>query len=254
MGPGDIVIMDEPATNLHPKAQEELRDFLEQFGHEHGITFVISTHCPFFVNPDRYDALRIVTTENCRSKIENKYTAVNWQDPDSLKAIKDALTVRTHVLYGPDSHVVWVEGITDYNYLTMFKNLIGNELHKKLRFLPFNGVGRDINQSRDILKELSEANLRGSSILCDGDEAGLRMKEAAKGSCFEDLALISDISGEEKSFTEIEDLFSEDDRDKFGITQKLASLSSTMKSSCKLEDFSAETINNFNSLLDYLAN
>ena len=35
------MIMDEPATNLHVKGQEELRQFLKEFATKNGITFII---------------------------------------------------------------------------------------------------------------------------------------------------------------------------------------------------------------------
>ena len=60
---------------------------------------------------------------NNRAHIENLFTAANINDPDSLLPIKDALTIKQNILYDLGTEVFWVEGITDYNYLTLFKKL-----------------------------------------------------------------------------------------------------------------------------------
>lgn len=82
------------------------------------------------------------------------------------------------------------------------------------------------------------------------------MRKNCKDSVFDNLICISDLSNDQK-FTEIEDLFSKEDKEKFGILidnniVKKASLSSIMKKTCKLQDFSEETINNFENLFNLL--
>ena len=41
--PGDIIVMDEPATNLHISAQKELRVFLKEIARRRDITIVLAT-------------------------------------------------------------------------------------------------------------------------------------------------------------------------------------------------------------------
>ncbi|MBQ3621206.1 hypothetical protein II941_00010 [bacterium] len=62
--PGDIIIMDEPGTNLHVKGQEELRDFLKKFSINSGITFAIATHTPFLVDLDYLDEIRLLIPQS----------------------------------------------------------------------------------------------------------------------------------------------------------------------------------------------
>lgn len=50
--PGDIIVMDEPATNLHPEGQKELRAFIKKFAIENNLTFIIATHSPFLIDAD----------------------------------------------------------------------------------------------------------------------------------------------------------------------------------------------------------
>lgn len=253
LNPGDIIIMDEPATNLHPQGQKELRDFIKNFAIKNDLTFVIATHSPFLINIDNFDELRVVSTDNNRAKISNLFTAVNMEDPDSLLPIKESLTIKQNVLYDIDTEVIWVEGITDYNYLTMFKRLLKKE---NIAFLPFQGVGTDDTQQKEIIQKLVNIKFYKRNILVDGDKAGKAMRKNCKDTVFDNLICISDLSNDQK-FTEIEDLFSKEDKEKFGLLidnniVKKASLSSIMKKTCKLQDFSEETINNFENLFNLL--
>lgn len=247
--PGDIIVMDEPATNLHPKGQQELRAFLKRFARENDLTFIIATHSPFLIDPDNYDEIRVVSMENNRSKIDNLFSAVNDEDPDSLLPIKESLTIEQNVLYNLDTEVVWVEGITDYNYLTLFKRLL-NE--KNIAFLPCNGIGADDQSQERILNRLISIKFHKRNLLVDGDTAGQKMKKACKGTAFENLVCVSDLCEGGKKFIEIEDLFSEEDRKKFGLPSKSAGSSYLMKSTCTPESFSAETIDNFKKLFALL--
>lgn len=246
---GDIVIMDEPATNLHPKGQQELRSFIKDFARKNDITFIIATHSPFLIDPDNYDELRVISMENNRSKIDNLFCAVNDDDPDSLLPIKESLTIEQNVLYNLDTEVVWVEGITDYNYLTMFKKLL-NE--KNISFLPYKGVGTSDAIQKKILNRLISIKFHKRNILVDGDTAGLKMKEICKDTVFDSVVCISDLNNEEKKFIEIEDLFSNEDRKKYNLPDKTAKSSSIMKNVCTLESFTDETISNFKSLFALL--
>lgn len=247
--PGDIIVMDEPATNLHPKGQQELRSFMKDFAKKNDLTFIIATHSPFLIDVDNFDELRVISMENNRSKIDNNFFAVNNGDPDSLLPIKESLTIEQNVLYNLNTEVVWVEGITDYNYLTMFKALLGE---KNLAFLPCNGIGNNDELQTGILKRLQSIQFHKRNLLVDGDNAGKKMKESCKGTSFEDVVCVSDLNEEGKTFVEIEDLFSKSDREKFGLPDKTAISSSLMKANCTLDSFSEETIANFRKLFELL--
>ena len=254
---GDIVVMDEPATNLHPEGQRELRRFIKEFAIKNDLTFVIATHSPFLIDPDNYDELRIVSMNNNRSKIDNLFTVVNLNDPDSLLPIKDALTIKQNVLYDFDTEVIWVEGITDYNYLTLFKKLLG---YTNIAFLPFQGVGENEKNQKAIIERLKKIKLYKRNMLVDGDRAGLAMKQNCQNTAFDKIKLVSDIkSASGRKIIEIEDLFSEEDRQKYPVlnkndeaSYKKAYLSSLMKDHCQKDDFSQETLDNFSKLFELL--
>ena len=251
--PGDIVIMDEPATNLHPQGQAELRKFIKEFAVKNDILFIIATHSPFLIDTDNYDELRVVSMENNRSRIDNLFTIVNMGDPDSLLPIKESLTIKQNVFYDLDTEVVWVEGITDYVYLTMFKNFLGI---KNMAFLPFNGVGTSKEETAEILKKLVDIKFHKRSLLVDADKAGKDMYgQAKKGKAgFDTIHNLSEveIAGNKKARV-IEDLFSSEDKKKYDmICEKRSLWISDMKNHAKKEDFSEETIANFTKLFEVL--
>lgn len=250
---GDIIIMDEPATNLHPEGQKELRKFIKEFALKNDLTFIIATHSPFLIDPDNYDELRIVSMNNNRSKIDNLFSAVNLDDPDSLLPIKDALTIKQNVLYDMDTEVVWVEGITDYNYLTLFKKLLDV---KNVNFIPYNGNGKTEEDSKKVLSKLINIKFYKRGILVDGDRAGKNMATLCENTAFKDrIYSISDVN---PAFKEIEDLFSDEDKQKYESLNrksdlfKKANYSSVMKKTTKLEDYTEETINNFKKLFEII--
>ncbi len=250
---GDIIVMDEPATNLHPEGQRELRRFIKDFAIKNDYTFIIATHSPFLIDPDNYDELRLVSMMNNRSSIDNLFSAVNNEDPDSLLPIKDALTIKQNVLYDLDNQVIWVEGITDYNYLTMFKKLLNVE---GITFIPYNGNGKTKEDAEAVLSKLVNIKFFKRGMLVDADKSGLEMAKLAEGTVFKDrIYKISDVNPE---FKEIEDMF--DDVDKLSYHSlkeddpmfKSGRLSSLMKNTTKLEDYSEKTINNFKKLFEII--
>lgn len=250
LNPGDIVIMDEPATNLHVKGQQELRVFLKEFAMKNDITIVLATHSPFLIDMDYLDELRVVTMDNNISSINNDFSTIDLEDPDSLKPIKEALTVNNHVLFDPDNKVVFVEGITDYNYMVAFKKKFDV---KDIVFLPIKGVGKygtaDFKaKQKEISKRLIKIKKHMPILMVDGDGAGTSMKNTNKDSELSVFSL-SDIS---PKFKEIEDLFSQEDKSKFNL-EKHSSTSAQFKT-FEVENLalSKETLDNFKQVFDYI--
>ena len=274
---GDIIIMDEPAINLHVKGQEELHDFLKKFAMQSGITFVIATHSPFLVKLDYLDEVRLIIPQsNNTSYINNSFTTVNLDDADSLLPIRKSLTVRNSVLLDPKQIVIFVEGATDYNYLVAMKKLIGN--YNYLTFLPINGVGKkeDENQQKQILEKLRQIKSLNSLILIDSDPNAnnfdrLNKDNKETNEQIESIQL-KDIN---KKFSQIENVFSERDQLKFGlknndspkILNKSIAGSITFKKiiqkeiwkqedkkDYKIDVVDSDTITNFKLIFEYLTN
>lgn len=255
--PGNIIIMDEPATNLHIGGQMELRKFLKEFAVANDITVFIATHSPFLIDLDYLDELRVITMKDGISYIYNDFTTVNDDDPDTLKPIKLSLTVNNHMLLDPDKKVIFVEGITDYNYLTAFKKLYQKD---DVVFLPINGLGNlneDLDKRhKDIVKALQEIRRHNPILLVDGDAAGKNMKEFCEKNKTE-LKVFS-LNEVDDSFKTIESLFSANDltnlkiKDAAGNIEKRSSSSAVLKTFCSAESFSKATMNNFKKLFNFI--
>lgn len=248
--PGDIIIMDEPATNLHVRGQIELRDFLKDFAMQNDITIIIATHSPFLVDIDHLDELRIISNIDNISKIDNDFSTINLDDPDSLLPIKESLTVDSRILLNPDQHLVFVEGITDYNYLVALKKILG---YNNLIFLPIKGIGKK-GMQKEISEKLIKIRRRNPFLLADGDQAGKAMKKVNEDSELK-VMLLTDV---DEKFKEIENLFDESDAIKYGILDKNnkpnkhSSSSSIFKNNVLKEKItlSKTTLNNFKKVFD----
>lgn len=240
---GDIVVMDEPAANIHALGQSELAGFIRQFSVDKGITFVISTHSPFLVSCDNLDELRILAPdEGGHAKIHDKFTVIDTENPDQLDGILKGFTVSRHVLFDPNERTVFVEGITDYNYLTAFKILFGV---KGITFLPINGI-KDTEKVVDKVRTLS----RNPLMLVDGDIPGNILHGYAKNRDVE-VVRLSDI---DPRFYDIESVFTHSDRREFDIGSKEWHASSVFKQYIRQNSgrLSNRTKSNFRKILDYL--
>ena len=263
---GDIILMDEPATGLHVSGQIELRRFLKEFAVKNQVSFVIATHSPFLIDCDHLDEVRVVTRdENGLSHIENNFLTVDSEDSsrdsDKMDSILGALTVGRHIILPPDSRVVFVEGITDYNYLTAFKHLFGIE---GITFLPIGGVKKDHLASK--LRKIASDPI----LIVDSDKAGYIAKEKdGNGKMGIDVIALSDIDPSfmrdinqdnykscaegARGFT-IEDLFSKADFENIVGGSKESNQSAVIKTYIGEYGprFSEETRTNFRKVFDYL--
>ncbi len=238
---GDIVILDEPATHLHVSGQIELRKQIKDFGMRSGITFVVSTHSPFLVNPDYLDEVRIVKKTGAESKIINKFT-MDEKDIDVMMPIKTALTVNRHILMNPEDTLVFVEGVTDYNYLVMSKMISGIE---SITFMPIQGIKRS-TLYRDLLK-ITKTPI----LLVDSDGAGKYVYDKYKDVKGFEVIRLEDIKSE---FDEIESLFSDQDKLLFTTSDKNYKSTSALKNAVvqKRIKLSKDSQNNFRLVLDRL--
>ncbi len=172
-----IYVMDEPATHLSVPARKEFRKFLKEYAHEHNTTFVLATHDPFLVDTDHLDEIRIVEKKEEGSAIENTFNYSLKNDAnrnsDALDKIKRSLGVSQNVFHNPQKHrIIFVEGTTDYCYLSAFK-LYFNEREFKndpipFTFLPISGLKNDSNKMKETIQKLCELD-NNPIVLIDDD-------------------------------------------------------------------------------------
>ncbi len=265
-----IYVMDEPATHLSVPARKEFRKFLKEYAHKHNTTFVLATHDPFLVDTDHLDEIRIVEKETEGSAIENtfNYPLNNAsKDSDALYQIKRSLGVGQHVFHSPQKHrIIFVEGITDYCYLSAFK-LYFNEREFKnnpipFTFLPISGLKKEPNEMKETIQKLHELD-NDPIVLIDDDRKDGSDPQKAKSERFKkankempDPITILQLSSCDENFKQIEDCFSANDREKYAQNKRME-LAMVFKTrllySGKDDVVGEETKKNFLKLFEWIA-
>ncbi len=166
--PGDIVVLDEVGVHLHPQSQIELRNIIKEYGIKKNITFVVTTHSPFFLDNDHLDEVRLITKTNGHTKIENQFDKFN--NTDVITPITTAMAIESYIMQKSTDKVILVEGVTDYNILSGFKHLLSKEddRFKHIIFVPIGGVGKSTHQKVSFICE----KYPDSVVLLDSDDAG----------------------------------------------------------------------------------
>ncbi|WP_104713820.1 AAA family ATPase [Helicobacter cetorum] len=235
-----IVVMDEPATHLSVPARKQFREFLKKYAHENGITFVLATHDPFLVDTDHLDEIRIVEKQKNDSVIHNDFNyPLNdaSKDSDALDKIKRSLGVGQHIFHDPRKHqIIFVEGITDYCYLTAFK-LYFNKRYPQYKdnpinftFLPISGLKDNPKAMKETIKALQTLDRNPIVLIDDDRKSGVdpqkanseKFKEKNKdlGSPITILQLFACCRCD-KYFKQIEDLFSVCDKEKYAKNKRM---------------------------------
>ncbi|GAA8726580.1 hypothetical protein HpDR95_12750 [Helicobacter pylori] len=231
-----IYVMDEPATHLSVPARREFRKFLKEYAHKNHVTFVLATHDPFLVDTDHLDEIRIVEKEAEDSVINKSFNyPLNnaGKDSDALDKIKRSLGVGQHVFHNPQKHrIIFVEGITDYCYLSAFK-LYFNKHNPQFKdnpipftFLPISGLKNNPNEMKETIQKLCE--LDNHPIVLTDDDRKCVFNQNAMSERFkktnEDLGnpiTILQLSDCDRRFKQIEYCFSANDRNKYAKNKRM---------------------------------
>ncbi len=229
-----IYVMDEPATHLSVPARKEFRRFLKEYAHKNHVTFVLATHDPFLVDTDHLDEIRIVEKETEGSVIKNhfNYPLNNaGKDSDALDKIKRSLGVGQHVFHNPQKHrIIFVEGITDYCYLSAFK-LYFNEREFKdnpipFTFLPISGLKNNPNAMKETIQKLCELDnhpivLTDDDRKCDFDQNATSERFKRANKYLGNPITILQLSKCDENFKQIEDCFSANDGNKYAKNKRM---------------------------------
>ncbi|GAA8287697.1 hypothetical protein HpNP123_14730 [Helicobacter pylori] len=229
-----IYVMDEPATPLSAPARKEFRRFLKEYAHKNHVTFVLATHDPFLVDMDHLDEIRIVEKETESSVIKNhfNYPLNNAsKDSDALDKIKRSLGVGQHVFHNPQKHrIIFVEGITDYCYLSTFKLYLCYKEYKDnpipFTFLPISGLKNNPNDMEETIKKLCELDnhpivLTDDDRKCDSDQQATSERFKRANEEMHDPIRILQLSDCDRHFKQIEDCFSANDRKKYAKNKQM---------------------------------
>ncbi|GAA6870547.1 hypothetical protein HpHNI57_02190 [Helicobacter pylori] len=265
-----IYVMDEPAAHLSVPARKEFRKFLKEYAHKHNTTFVLATHDPFLVDTDHLDEIRIIEKETEGSAIKNNFNySLNnaSRNSDALDKIKRSLGVGQHVFHNPKKHrIIFVEGITDYCYLSTFK-LYFNEREFKdnpipFTFLPISGLKKESDEMKETIQKLCELD-NHPIVLTDDDRKDGSDPQRAKSEQFKnaneemhDPITILQLSDCDRHFKQIEDCFSANDRKKYAKNKRMElamAFKTRLLYSGKDDVVSEETKENFKKLFEWIA-
>ncbi|WRB81289.1 ATP-binding protein [Helicobacter pylori] len=231
-----IYVMDEPAAHLSVPARKEFRKILKEYAHKHNTTFVLATHDPFLVDTDHLDEIRIVEKKEEGSAIENTFNYSLKNDAnrnsDALDKIKRSLGVSQNVFHNPQKHrIIFVEGITDYCYLSAFK-LYFNEREFKndpipFTFLPISGLKDNQTNMQKTIQKLCELD-NNPIVLIDDDRRDGSDPQKAKSEQFKraneempDPITILQLSSCDENFKQIENCFSTNDKEKYAKNKRM---------------------------------
>jgi len=250
-----IILIDEPGSYLHPKAQDDVLKFLEKLSEKNQIIF--TTHSPFLIDTKKLTNVRLVTKPDLEkgTKIENNFNANS--DRDTLTPIITAigLDLSKGIEFASKWNIL-LEGVSDYHYLqSILEYLQKTEKYEfpndEIRFIP--SIGH--TQISHILSILHGWGL-GYVVLLDKKGTNRTYKVMKKDGIDDDLIMFVSNKPNES----IEDLFTKTDTDKYKIKDfenKKDSLSKSIISKQFAEDTNKQsftlnktTITNFRNIFD----
>ncbi len=121
--PGDVLLIDEPAAFLHPEAQKEFRDDLNELSKKDIYVF-ITTHSPYMISSDWNNLYNVSMTSN-GTVINKLYNNENI----SKELISElGITKVNDLLFNLSKTFLFVEGERDKECLNKFSDILGYDL------------------------------------------------------------------------------------------------------------------------------
>lgn len=268
-----LFLFDEPAANLHPRAQTKLLHSFSELSKTH--QFIYTTHSHYLIDPARLESTFVIKNENQEDPLDlfdsapelSNITATpyrsfvgNHADQQFYyKPIMDALDYTPSAINLANASVL-IEGKTDFYCLEYFKRIIFKD-HNEIILFPGGGSG-----SLDSLISLLSGWGAEYVILLDGDAAGesekKRYSDKFEAIVENRILTLAEIK-ETKEKVLIEHLFSKTDQELirktyFPTHDKLSkkifhkAIQEMLINQTKLQ-FEEATLKNFKAVLDSLA-
>lgn len=139
-----LVLIDEPGTFLHAKAQSDVLDLLEDRITKRDLV-IYSTHSPYLLPHDRLHRVRIVAKdEESGTFIADKLTdnrLLGDAFTDALSPVMTAIGIGFNQSFSlVNKQNVLVEGISEFYYLHSWSKLIGDNLLSETSVFPATGA------------------------------------------------------------------------------------------------------------------
>jgi predicted ATP-dependent endonuclease of OLD family len=168
-----FLLIDEPGTYLHAKAQRDVLHLLEEkFSREHQVIY--STHSPYLIPADKLHRLRIVLRDGSKgTQVLDRLTHPSLRGEafsDTLSPVITAigLDIRDRIGGLSDRNLL-VEGLSDHIYLSVWCAQLKADLFKNIRIFPGTGAG-----SLPTLASLCIGWGLDFCVLLDRDDEGLK--------------------------------------------------------------------------------
>jgi len=193
--PGDVILIDEPGMYLHPKAQQEMREVLNE--HSKSNQVIYTTHSPYLIDGDNLMQLRLV--EKRKNFVDGEYNEISEirekihqsNNIDTLKPIHDAIGYSLNSeLNLQHKKILICEGVSDYYYVKTLEALFGQNLDCGITFA--NGC----SNIGTIVSLYTGLGISDVYALVDSDKAGIkeRNKLIKDGVLGEDHCLTTDVA------------------------------------------------------------
>ncbi|QKT05146.1 AAA family ATPase [Mycoplasma sp. OR1901] len=248
MKPKFVLIDETFGNNITPQSRKLLVSKLREFAYKTGIIFIVTTHDPFLIDTNYLEELRFVIQNEydglISSTVLSKFHDIDQNHINALNPLLNSFAVSSNVFLDKDkSPIYFVEGITDYCYLTAMAEKLE---YDNIKFLPFQGVKKSSNNIKHLFNITKTPN-----FLVDGDSAGNEFKNDLKEK-FENIVQFKDVP-KLKSIVEIEDMFNGFEKYdmKNNKTFEFATAFKKQILADKIE-INDKTIENFKNLFDYL--
>jgi predicted ATP-dependent endonuclease of OLD family len=247
----NIILVDEPGSYLHAKAQEDVLHTLEELADDNQVIF--TTHSPYLIDPDKFERVRLVIKDK-----ETEYTRIENNvnkggDYETLTPLITAigLDLSKGLSFAKKSNIV-LEGISDYYYIQAMKHYLkeneGYEFPDDVAFIPC------VGQSKvgAVTSILFGYGLDYKIVLDKKGTTKNYNKLIRDGIDTNKIIRVGDTDDQS-----IEDLFSEEDLDKYQLKSDQPDSKTIISKrfyqaieTGEYKGFSKKTLDNFRTLLD----
>jgi energy-coupling factor transporter ATP-binding protein EcfA2 len=143
-----ILLLDEPGTHLHGRAQMDLIEFFDKLANENQLIY--STHSPFMIDGSRLERSRAVVKNQAGTKVSSDI----WpKDKDSVFALQGALGYSICQSLFISKFQLLVEGPSDYLLLHAINSALEEDkrLKETISMIPIGGCSNLVPYSSLLL-------------------------------------------------------------------------------------------------------
>ncbi len=210
-GKDNIILIDEPGLFLHAKAQKDILKKLDDSAKN--VPVIFSTHSPYLIEVDKLSRIRLISrTEEEGTVISNKIH--KNADKDTLTPIITAIGLDLSMgLDIAKNNNIIVEGISDFYYLSAFKELLNFKFKKDVHFIPSGGA----DKFKFLIPLMIGWGLNYCTVLDNDDKGRIVEKDIVKHFGGDGVNIVKVSRNKDD---EIEDLFDRNDFFKYVLGEK----------------------------------